>query len=65
MADGIDSVDVSQIDTYFFSVGHSYFGDNRTIISDLFLLFRDDSPPAQRNLLPQPSTAPKWWVFRP
>jgi len=65
VADGIDSVDVSQIDTYFFSVGHSYFGDNRTIISDLFLLFRDDSPPAQRNLLPQPSTAPKWWVFRP
>ena len=65
VSDGMDSVDVSNVDTYFFSVGHCYFGDNRTIISDLFLLFRDGSPPDLRNLLPQPVGSPRWWLFRP
>ena len=64
VSESLDSVDVSAVDTYFFSMGHSYFGSNRTIISDLFLLFQG-SPPLKRNLLPRPRNDPKSWVFRP
>jgi len=61
----IDSIDVSAVDTYFFSLGHSYFGDNRSVISDLFLLFRDGSPPDKRNLIPRPHGSLQSWLFRP
>ena len=65
VSDGMDSIDVSAVDTYFFSVGHSYFGDNRSIISDLIILIRDSLPPASRHLVPQPKTGPRWWLFQP
>ena len=34
---GIDTVDVTAVDSNL--VGHFYYGDNRSVISDLFLLF--------------------------
>lgn len=36
VAEGLDSIDASAVDTSF--MGHSYFGDNRSIISDLIKL---------------------------
>lgn len=66
VAVGLDSVDASAVDTDFFSLGHSYFGENRTVLSDLFLVFRDGSPPDRRNLLAKPDAQnPKFWAFRP
>jgi esterase/lipase superfamily enzyme len=38
IVEGLDSIDASAVDTSF--LGHSYFGDNRSIISDLFNLIR-------------------------
>jgi esterase/lipase superfamily enzyme len=66
VADGLDSVDVSAIDTYFFSARHSYFGDNRTVIQDLFLLLDKGSAPADRNLQAKPDAQhPTFWIFPP
>jgi esterase/lipase superfamily enzyme len=65
VATGMDSIDVSAVDTYFFSVGHAYYGDNRTIITDLYTLFEHGAPPDRRNLLPQPTASPRSWLFRP
>jgi len=62
---GLDSVDASPVDTYFLSTGHSYFGDNRSIISDLYLLMRDGSAPDRRNLLPEMEGKMPYWLFRP
>ena len=58
----IDSVDVSAVSTDF--IGHSYFGDNRSVISDLFYLIRLGAPPDLRVCLSRRrSTPPYFWVF--
>lgn len=43
---GVDTVDVSAVDTSL--LGHSYYADNRSVISDLFNLLREGAPPGQR-----------------
>lgn len=43
---GLDTVDASTVDTEF--LGHSYFGDNSTVMSDLMYLIRKSLPPEQR-----------------
>src|SRR5439155_8032911 len=43
LADGVDSIDVSALDTGFLS--HSYFAENRSVISDLFDLIHNAHPP--------------------
>jgi esterase/lipase superfamily enzyme len=39
VVEGIDTIDVSQLDTSL--LGHSYFGDNTSVIADLYYLIRD------------------------
>jgi esterase/lipase superfamily enzyme len=62
VVDGIDSVDVSAVDTSF--LGHSYYGDNVSVISDMVRLLTGGLPPDQRcglrSLLEGPS---RWWRF--
>ena len=61
---GIDTIDVSVVDTSL--VGHSYYGDNRSMLSDLFNLLRSGSPPDQRfGLTPKEVDGSRYWVFRP
>jgi esterase/lipase superfamily enzyme len=48
-AEGLDSIDASAVDTSL--IGHSYFGDNRSIISDLFNLIRGVKAGADRHVL--------------
>jgi esterase/lipase superfamily enzyme len=43
---GLDTVDASSVDTEF--LGHSYYGDNRTVMSDLMYLIRRSLPPEER-----------------
>ena len=62
VAEGLDTVDASAVDTSF--VGHSYYGDNRAVLSDLFYLLRNGAPPRfglQRRVGPQGA----YWTFRP
>jgi esterase/lipase superfamily enzyme len=59
---GIDTIDVSTVDTSF--LGHSYFGDNTSVISDIHRLLTEGSPPSQRSCLSEAfwfNSA--YWVF--
>jgi len=60
---GMDTVDASTVDTSF--LGHSYYAENRSIISDIYLLLRTGNPPNQRNLLERYRNGDKYWTFRP
>ena len=61
---GLDTVDASRVDTSF--VGHSYFADKRTVLSDLFYLLQDGKDPDQRHgLEPKMSANGQYWAFKP
>ncbi|CAI2718872.1 alpha/beta hydrolase [Nitrospina watsonii] len=60
---GLDSIDVSRLDTNL--IGHSYFGDNKSVISDIYRLIRG-SPIYQRGKLVKRSIAGlTFWEFIP
>jgi len=64
VAEGLDSIDASAVDTSF--IGHSYFGDNRSIISDIFYLIRGARAGADRHALTE-CVAPggtKYWAVK-
>ena len=46
---GIDTIDVSAVDTSL--LGHSYYGNNDTVLTDLAQLLHDEKPPTLRNRL--------------
>ena len=59
---GMDTVDATSVKTDL--LGHSYFGDNDTVVSDLFRLIRDRKRPADRGVLkPVDSAAGPYWRF--
>lgn len=61
---GIDTIDVSAVDTSF--DGHSYYGDNRSVLTDIFYLLQDAKPPSERfglRIMGQPPR--QWWLFKP
>jgi esterase/lipase superfamily enzyme len=61
---GIDTIDASAVDTEF--DGHSYYGDNRSVVSDIFQLLRSGSPPGERfGLVQVLAPAGRYWQFRP
>ncbi|MBI2472003.1 MAG: alpha/beta fold hydrolase [Planctomycetes bacterium] len=59
---GIDTIDASLVDTSL--VGHSYYGDNRSIISDMYLLVNLKLPPDKRNLLPMEVEGGRYWAVK-
>ncbi|MBM4056223.1 MAG: alpha/beta hydrolase [Planctomycetes bacterium] len=59
---GIDTIDASSVDTSL--VGHSYYGDNRSIISDMYLLVNLKLPPDKRNLLPKEVEGGRYWAVK-
>jgi hypothetical protein len=62
--DGIDTIDATAVDTSL--VGHAYYGDNRSILSDMFALVHDGLPPERRfGLRPRQHLAGRYWVFHP
>jgi esterase/lipase superfamily enzyme len=61
---GIDTIDVSAIDTNL--IGHFYYGDNTSVVSDIFLLLSGGLPPAKRPRLRPAGTPPnRYWRFLP
>ena len=53
----------SNVDTSF--LGHSYFADKRTVISDIFYLLNEGKPPDECHGLEQKSCAKgQYWAFR-
>ena len=62
--DPIDTIDASAIDTSF--LGHSYYGDNRSVVTDLFELIRRGSPPPERaGLRAMTRFGVPYWEFSP
>ncbi|MDA3963027.1 MAG: alpha/beta hydrolase [Planctomycetota bacterium] len=43
----MDTIDASDVDTSF--IGHSYYGDQRSVLSDMYYLMRFALPPSERH----------------
>jgi esterase/lipase superfamily enzyme len=66
---GVESIDISDASTGFFSTNHSAFADRAHLITDMQLLFErssDKHPPDIRFpvYLPKGSQQKKWWLYR-
>ncbi|WP_198000215.1 alpha/beta hydrolase [Gimesia alba] len=60
--EGIETIDVSAVDTSFMS--HSYYGSNRAVLSDLFALLKQDSSAVDRKwLLSKKHSGRNYWAF--
>jgi esterase/lipase superfamily enzyme len=60
---GIETIDATNINEGF--IGHSYYAENRSIISDIFYLFRDGKNASDRfGLQPVDSRSGRYWIFR-
>lgn len=60
---GIDTIDASALETDF--LGHSFFGSNDSVISDLFYVLRGHAPKSRSRLRPRESRAGSYWAFVP
>jgi esterase/lipase superfamily enzyme len=58
----VDTIDVSSVDTSF--IGHSYYADNRSIISDLYYLIRGVQLP-RFGLQQKSFNGHPYWLFQP
>ena len=64
IVDGMDTIDASTVDTSL--VGHFYYGENRSILSDIYSVLRTHAPAAQRfGLRPAQYRGEDYWLFRP
>ncbi|WP_194814423.1 alpha/beta hydrolase [Nocardia sp. XZ_19_385] len=64
VVDGVDTIDATELDTDF--MGHSYIGDHRSVLGDLFYLIHGGLEPDKRfGLRSVVAPAGVHWVFRP
>ncbi len=64
VVNGLDTIDASAVDTSF--VGHSYYAENRTVLSDMFYLVQDGKAPSERyGMEPRTGTKGPYWAFQP
>jgi len=62
VVEGIDTVDVSDIDLTL--LGHGYFAEQRNVLNDIHNLLMDNTPPDKRfSLIPQQVSEKKYWKF--
>lgn len=61
---GIETVDASKVATGL--IGHSYFGDTRSILSDIFNIIRNGKSARDRfGLVEKQGQAGSYWIFNP
>jgi esterase/lipase superfamily enzyme len=61
---GMETIDATAVDTSF--LGHSYFSESSSVLSDIFYLIRDGKPADQRFALkPRQTSTGRYWVFVP
>ncbi|MBV9155101.1 MAG: alpha/beta fold hydrolase, partial [Acidobacteriaceae bacterium] len=60
---GVDTVDVSMLDTNL--LGHSYYGDNRSVLSDMFNLIKGEPAAGRFGLRKHARGQQHYWVFQP
>lgn len=62
IAAGLDTIDATRVDTSL--TGHAYYGDNRSVVSDLFYLINEKLPPGRRATLRAVSSPQgAYWTF--
>jgi hypothetical protein len=61
LLDGVDTIDVSAIDTNL--VGHFYYGDNRSVLSDMFNLIKGQPAMDRFGLKKRTKDRRPYWVF--
>lgn len=66
VVDGIDTVDVSAVSTNFWKspIGHFYYGDNDSVVSDMYYLLDGKAPPRYRLRHPAQPADAAWWQFQ-
>jgi esterase/lipase superfamily enzyme len=63
LAEGVDTVDATLVDTNL--MGHSYVGDNDSILGDVFDLLKDGRVPDERfRLAPRQRAGRRYWYFK-
>ena len=60
---GIDTIDVSSVDTSL--IGHSYYGGNRSVLSDMFNLINGQPAAGRFGLRKRTRRLQDYWVFQP
>jgi esterase/lipase superfamily enzyme len=64
IVDGIETIDATGVDTDL--IGHSYYGTNRSILSDMFYLVREDKRPDNRfGIVAVNAGQHRYWTFKP
>lgn len=61
----LDTIDCSAVDTSLLGLGHSYYADNSTILSDLFRLIHGDAARDRFRLTPVHNAQGDYWAFAP
>ncbi|UVO39032.1 alpha/beta hydrolase [Bradyrhizobium arachidis] len=65
VVDGIDTIDASLVDTSLVGLHHSYFGEKRSILNDMFNLIVQQLAPDQRfDLQAAGDALRKYWNYR-
>ena len=65
IVDGIDTIDASLVDTSLVGLHHSYFGEKRSILNDMFNLIVQQLAPDQRfDLQASGDALRKYWSYR-
>jgi esterase/lipase superfamily enzyme len=60
---GLDTIDVSNVDTSL--LGHSYYGSNDTVLTDMFYILTEPKPASERRWLARVSLGRlTYWVFQ-
>ena len=63
LVDGVDTIDVSAVDTNF--VGHFYYGENKSVLSDIFNLIQGQPVSKRFGLKQRTKNKRLYWVFKP
>ncbi len=62
---GVDTVDVSAVGGGWFTIGHAYYGENRSVLADIYQLLHNNAPPEKRfGLFRMPHKDGHYWAFR-
>lgn len=62
--DGIETVDVSDIDMELLGMGHSYFAQTEPVLEDIVQVVGMRLPPEQRELIPRIIEKLRYWTLR-
>lgn len=59
--EGMETIDATELNTSLFSLGHSYFADQRSVIADIGILLDNDIGASHRGLYQPPNK--QYWDF--